>query len=424
MTEQQALNYIHSLNRFGIKPGLDRITALLKKLGNPQNELSVIHIAGTNGKGSTATAINNIMQAAGKKTGLFISPYVLDFKERIQVNNEYITTSALCELTEVVSKAANEVGKELSDAVTEFEFITALAFLYFKQIGCDIVVLETGLGGRLDSTNVIKKPLATVITKIALDHTVVLGDTITEIAKEKCGIIKSGSHVITHFSQESDALLEITKTAEQKNADAYIVSKNDITDLKVFEFGSTFNYKGIELEVNMPGKHQVENMSVAAQTALALDIPIDAIKKGIQKTIFPARLEVLNKKPLVLLDGAHNPNGAEALAGYLDEFKIKPVAVMGMMRDKNCEVVIQMLASGCQSVITVEVKNNDRAATKEELCKLAKKYCKDCSVADNYSSALELAKQKSAQANSAILICGSLYLASDIRNLAINSFKN
>lgn len=424
MTEQQVLNYIHSLNRFGIKPGLDRITALLEKLGNPQNELSVIHIAGTNGKGSTATAINNIMQAAGNKTGLFISPYVLDFKERIQVNNEYITVGALCELTEVVSKAAKEVGKELSDEVTEFEFITALAFLYFKQTACDVVVLETGLGGRLDSTNVIKKPLATVITKIALDHTAVLGNTITEIAKEKCGIIKNGSPVITHFSQESDALLEITKTAEQKNAAAYVVSKNDITDLKVFEFGSTFNYKGIELEVNMPGKHQVENMSVAVQTALALDIPIDAIINGIKKTIFAARLEVINKKPLVLLDGAHNPNGAEALARYLDEFKIKPVAVMGMMKDKNCEVVMQMLASRCQSVITVEVKNNDRAATRHELCKLAKKYCEDCSVAYDYLSALELAKQKSREANAPVLICGSLYLASDIRNLAINTFKN
>lgn len=424
MTEQQALKYIHSLNRFGIKPGLERITALLDRLGNPQNELSVIHIAGTNGKGSTSTAISNIMQAAGKKTGLFISPFVLDFKERIQVNNEYITSYALGELTEVVSNAAKEVGAELSDAVTEFEFITAVAFLYFKQTACDIVVLETGLGGRLDSTNVIKKPLATVITKIALDHTAVLGDTITQIAKEKCGIIKNGSPVITHFSQPSDALLEITKTAKQKNADAYIVSKDDIIDLKVFKFGSSFKYKGIDIEVNMPGKHQVENMSLAAQTALALDMPKDAIKKGIEKTIFPARLEVLSKNPFVLLDGAHNPNGAEALARYLDEFSIEPIAVMGMMRDKNCEEVIKMLASRCRSVITVEVKGNDRAATNYELCVLANKHCEDCVLAEDYLSALNLAKQKSTQTNSPILICGSLYLASDIRQTAINIFKN
>lgn len=424
MTEQQALKYIHSLNRFGIKPGLERITALLDRLGDPQNELSVIHIAGTNGKGSTATAINNIMQAAGKKTGLFISPYVLDFKERIQVNNEYITSFALGELTERVAKAAKEVGEELMDAVTEFEFITAVAFLYFKQTACDIVVLETGLGGRLDSTNVIKSPLATVITKIALDHTAVLGDTITEIAKEKCGIIKKGSPVITHCSQPGDALLEVAKTAEQKNADAYIVSQNDITDLNVYEFGSTFKYKGVDIEVNMPGNHQVENMSLAAQTALALDIPKFAIKTGIQKTIFSARLEVINKKPLVLLDGAHNPNGAEALSRYLDEFNIKPVAVIGMMRDKNCQEVIKMLASRCQSVITVEVKGNDRAATNDELCVLAKKYCKDCCMAEDYLLALNLARQKSIEINSPVLICGSLYLASDIRDLAIKTLKN
>lgn len=422
MTENQALNYIHSLNRFGIKPGLERITALLDKLGNPQNELSFIHVAGTNGKGSTSTAINNIMQAAGKKTGLFISPFVLDFKERIQVNNKYITADALGRLTSLVAAKAEQVGAELSDSVTEFEFITAVAFLYFKETNCDVVVLETGLGGRLDSTNVIKNPVATVITKIALDHMAVLGNTISDIALEKCGIIKSGKPVITSSKQDSEALSVIVETANEKNSELKIVQFDSIKINKVAAFGSEFVYRNIDIAVNLPGRHQIENMSLAVETALTLGVKPDAIQKGIFSTVFPARLEVISKQPLVLLDGAHNENGATALAGYLDDNSLRPVAIIGMMQDKSCEEVIKLIASRCSSIITVTVTGNSRAASGEQLSAIAKKYCDSCVCAENYLSALNLARQKMQELNAPLVICGSLYLASDIRNIALTFF--
>lgn len=423
MTYNQALTYIHSLNRFGIKPGLQRITALLQRLGNPQDALSCIHVAGTNGKGSTATALSNIMQAAGKKTGLFISPYVIDFTERIQINGTYIPQSELARLTAEIAPVAEGVGQQLQDAVTEFEFITALAFVYFKEQACDLVVLEVGLGGRLDSTNVILKPLATVITKIALDHVAVLGDTIAAIAAEKCGIIKAGAPVITASSQEVEALRVIRTTAEEKNAPLCVAERSSVQQLKTAAFGSEFVYRDIPLRVVMPGEHQVENMMTAAETALALGIDPAAIQAGIAKTAFPARLEVLQKQPLVLLDGAHNQNGATALADYLDAYHLRPVILLGMMEDKDCAAVVALLASRADGVVAVQVTGNPRAASAETICRMAKEYCSYVTTAEDYPAALEAAFALAEQKQRPLLICGSLYLASDIRGLTITHLK-
>lgn len=424
MTYEQSLNYIHSLNRFGIKPGLERITALLNRLGNPQDSLSFIHVAGTNGKGSTSTALSNIMIAAGKKTGLFISPFVVDFRERIQVNGEYIPKTDLARLVEQVSAVITDVEKEVEDNVTEFEFITALAFLYFKERGCDIVVLEVGLGGKLDSTNIIKNPLATVITKIALDHVAVLGDTIPKIAYEKCGIIKKDCIVVTSSEQNPEAIPIIKETALKMNSRLFVADVSSVTNINIAPFGSDFTYNGIDITVNLPGKHQIENMTTVVQTALALGVCKSAIANGIAKTTFPARLEVLSKAPLVLLDGAHNENGADVLADYLDEHNLRPVTLMGMMADKNCDAVLGKIASRSIALYTVKVEGNPRSETAENLSEAAKKYCADCTTLNDYALALDTAAKKADELSVPLLICGSLYLASDIRNMAINYFKN
>ena len=423
MTYEQALEYIHSLNRFGIKPGLERITALLNKLDNPQNKLKFIHIAGTNGKGSTSTALSNIMIEAGKKTGLFISPFVVDFRERIQINGEYISNEDLSRLTQKISLIVPSVEKEVEDNITEFEFITALMFTFFAEQKCDVVVLEVGLGGRLDSTNVIKKPLATVITKIALDHTAVLGDTIEKIAAEKCGIIKNGSAVITSSLQNPNALLVIKQTAINNNAELFIADMADVTNVNVMPFGSEFTYNNINVSLNLPGKHQIENMVAVIKTALILGIDKSFIQKGIAKTVFPARLEVLSKNPLVILDGAHNENGADVLADYLDEHKLSPVTIMGMMADKNCEAVIQKIASRSKALYTVKVEGNPRTETAEKLAKTAKKYCDNSTPINDYITALDAAVKKAREQALPLLICGSLYLASDIRDMIINYLK-
>lgn len=423
MTYEQALNYIHSLNRFGIKPGLERITALLNKLNNPQNQLEYIHVAGTNGKGSTSTALSNIMIASGKKTGLFISPFVVDFRERIQINGEYISKADLARLTEKVAELVPLVEHELEDNITEFEFITAVMFTFFAEQKCDVVVLEVGLGGRLDSTNVIKKPLATVITKIALDHIAVLGDTIEKIALEKCGIIKRGSLVVTSALQNKTALEVIKNVAEEQNSRLVIADVSKVSNLILEPFSSQFNYNNVNVRVNLAGEHQVENMVTVINTALELGIPVNAIEKGVSKTVFPARLEVISKSPLVILDGAHNENGAEVLANYLDKHSLTPVTLLGMMADKNCSAVVQKIASRSSAVYTVKVNENPRSQTAEELALLAKEFCAKVEAVTDYKTALKVAAKTAIEQNAPLLICGSLYLASDIRQMALNYFK-
>ena len=423
MTYKESLNYIHSLNRFGIKPGLERINALLKRLGNPEEKLKCIHIAGTNGKGSTSTALANIMIAEGKKTGLFISPFVVNFRERIQINGEYIKEKDLADLTYEISKIVPEVEKEVEDNITEFEFITALMFAYFKEQNCDVVILEVGLGGRLDSTNVITKPLASVITQIALDHIAVLGDTIDKIAYEKCGIIKADCPVITTSHQNPRALPVIEKIAKDKNSPLKIANISLAENVKIVPYGSEFTYKGMNITVNLAGRHQIENMTAAAETALALGVSKTAIVRGIANTKFPARLEILSRSPLVILDGAHNENGADVLANYLDEHKLTPVTLIGMMADKNCEAVVKKIASRSKAVFAVKVEGNPRTETAENLSQIAGEYCVNSFTAENYGYALSLAFQRCKKTNLPLLICGSLYLASDIRDMAINYLK-
>ena len=424
MTYFETLEFIHSLNKFGIKPGLERIIALLNKLGNPQDDLAVIHVAGTNGKGSTSTALCNILKVSGKKTGLFISPFVVDFRERIQINGEYLSEEDLTVLTEKVSKILPQVEKEIKDNVTEFEFITAVAFLYFKEKGCEYVVLETGLGGRLDSTNVIKKPLATVITKVALDHVGVLGSTIEEIAREKAGIIKANCPVITSSLQQTTTLSVINKVAESLNAPVLVSDISSAKNVETSPFGTKFDYKGLDISLNLSGRHQVENMILAIDTALLLGIDERSILNGVNETIFPARLEVISKQPLVILDGAHNSNGADALTDYLKENNLEPVIILGMMSDKDCKEVVKKIATVAKAVFTVKVESNVRTETAETLCKLASAFCKNSFASVDYNSALLSAYNFSKNnQNLPIVICGSLYLASDIRNLAINYFK-
>lgn len=423
MKYDQALNYIHSLNRFGIKPGLCRIRALMEQLDNPHKGMKFIHVAGTNGKGSTSTAISNIMIASGKKTGLFISPFVVDFRERIQINGEFISKEDLADLTQRVSEIVPLVNEEIDDNVTEFEFITAVAFLYFKEQGCDMVVLETGLGGRLDSTNIIENPLVNVITKIDLDHTAVLGNTVEEIAVEKCGIIKESAYVVTPSTQNVKALKIIEDATSEKKATLRVAQRDLVENIRVNPFGVSFIYKGIAIETKMPGIHQVENMTTAAETALCLGIDKDSIIKGISRTSFPARLEVISNSPLVLLDGAHNENGADVLCDYLDEHKLKPIIVLGMMRDKDCASVIEKLSLRANVVITVTVLSNDRSELAENLGKFAEKYCNDVVCAKDYENALLLAEEKLEGSDSPLLVCGSLYLASDIRQNLIHKYK-
>lgn len=396
----ETLNYIHSLGAFSHKAGLERIIAVCQKLGNPQNNFKAIHIAGTNGKGSVNTFISSALKAAGYKVGTFVSPYIVDFCERIQINGEYINRDDLCRLSQKVIDTKIDL--------TEFEFITAVGFLYFSENHIDVAVLETGLGGRFDATNVIDAPLISVITKIGLDHTAILGDTIEQIAKEKCGIIKNNTVVTSHTQPQ--VALDVIKT----NAPNLIVpSAIDLTNVKVSVLGNSFTYKNTNYKTALGGDYQIENALVAIETLknCGLNISESNIKKGLQTAFIPARFEMVSQNPLIVIDGAHNPDGADALCGALKEHK-NITAIVGVMRDKNYKSVLEKTLPFCKNVICV-TPDVPRALPANELSAAATPYCKNIFVADNLDDALNIARQS----GNTTFVFGSLYLASQIRPL-------
>lgn len=413
MNYNEALSYIHSLLVFGSVPGLERISELLGKLNNPQDKLKFIHVAGTNGKGSTCTMLSEVYKTAGYKTGLYTSPFIVDFRERMQINGEYISKDDLARLTEKV--------KNTGVVVTEFEFITALALLWFAEQKCDLVILEVGLGGRLDATNIIKSPLCCVIMKIDYDHTAVLGDTITQITNEKCGIIKSGSPVVSYPLQKKEALsiiLSHNKYTTVPQIEKLQIISSDIT-------GNTFIYDSKKYKTRLIGDHQVYNALTVIETVKTAGIEVNEtdIALGIEKATIPARLELISEEPIVFLDGAHNPNGADALSSFMKNYNGEIYAVVGMMKDKNCDGFLKQVLKFCKSVVTVTVKENPRTASAEELAEIAKKYCGDVMAASDYLSAINLIYQKS-QNKYPVFVFGSLYLAGALRESLISKYKS
>ena len=414
MKYTDALNYINSLLRFGIRPGLGRISLLLQQLGNPQDELKCIHVAGTNGKGSVCNMLSSVLTRAGYKTGLFTSPFVVDFRERFQIDGQMIPKRELASLLSQIIPHIDQ--NDSASCPTEFELITALAFLYFKKNNCDLVVLETGLGGRFDSTNVISSPLASVITSISFDHTAVLGNTLEEIAFEKSGIIKEGCPVVCYPRQRQEVLRVIQKTTEEKHNRFYMPDEAKLQIHSCDIFGNRFAYKNWNLHVPMSGEHQVYNAVTALETLSVIEsqgykIPGEAVEKGMAAVRVPSRCEILSVDPVVLLDGAHNADGARVLAQTIAMLEEKPVLILGMMKDKDVEAALQSLAPMASEIITVPVQNL-RAMTPQELAEQAKRYNESVTAEKSIHGAL----RRALGCHKPVVIAGSLYLASEIRN--------
>ena len=402
MNYVETLNYIHSLGNFSKSATLDRMKTVLEVLGNPQNSFRSIHIAGTNGKGSVSAMLHCVFKTAGLKTGLFISPFILEFRERIQVNGEFIPEDELCDLAQTVINTGIRL--------TEFEFITAIAFLYYKNQNCDIVIVETGLGGRLDATNVLKNVEASVITKIGLDHTAILGDTIEQITREKCGIIKKAP-VITSCNQMKEALTVL------KQYNPIIPNSKKLKVIKSDIFLNEFVYDGTLYKTSLTGEHQIENALTVIETALKLGVSKEILQNALANTFFPARMEVISKTPTVIIDGAHNPDGADALAKTMGEYKGKITAIIGMCADKDCEKVLKTLLPFCKRAVAVEIAGMPRSLTAEDLCLMAQKYC-SCETAKNYTDAIN-----KVNGEEVIFVFGSLYLASGIRENLKNFYN-
>ena len=420
MNYREALSFVHSRQKFGSRPGLDSIRRITELCNNPQRDMRFIHIAGTNGKGSVSTMLSNILIESNKKTGLYISPYVIDFRERIQINGEMISKKDFARIITFLAPLVERVDSE-GLCVTEFELITCAAFIYFKEKSCDFAVLEVGMGGRLDATNIIESPEVSVITRIDLDHTAVLGDTVLKIAHEKCGIIKKGAPIVMYPDQYKDAADVVSEIA-RLNSSEFVVPSTDFQYEDKGICGSRVNYKEMEFNLHLIGAHQRLNAATAIEAALKIGISPENIVNGIEKTFFAARMELVCDNPVVLLDGAHNPNGAKALSSALKDIfgDKKVVAVMGMLADKDVDETLGILAPCFSDIITVKVPN-PRTMTAAELKKVAQKYCRSATVADSYSRAISLSR--TVAGDNLVVVCGSLYLASAIRPKLIKFYK-
>lgn len=413
MTYKQALDYIDSFLVFGSKPGLKRIRNLMKLLGNVQDSLKYIHVAGTNGKGSVCAYTASALTAAGLNTGMFVSPYVLDYSERFQINGESIPHDELCEIVDEVKSVIEGIDDEFMP--TEFEVVTAIGLLWFYRRKCDVVVLEVGLGGLYDSTNIINTPLCSVICSISLDHTAILGNTVEQIAEQKAGIIKPNGKTVMYPIQQPGASDVIAKTVRDMNNELIVPDTAKLRIIGRDIHGTTAEYGGISFTTGIAGDVQVYNAITAIEAVLAAfpNISEKAIASGIAAAKMPARCEIIEQSHPIIIDGAHNPDGVITLKNYLTDFVKPPItAIIGMMRDKDVDAVLSELAPCFSKIITVTV-NNPRTMTARQLAEIAKKYCGDVTAADSVEKAAKIGLCGSGP----LVVCGSFYLMSHIRPL-------
>lgn len=418
MTYEEALKYIHSVSRFGSNLGLTRINALLTKLGNPEKDLKCIHVAGTNGKGSVSAMCASVLQKAGYNVGLYTSPFIVRFNERIRLNGKDIPDDELAEIVEKVKEASASVEGD----ATEFELITAAAFLYYKRHNVDVVVLEVGMGGRLDATNVIKSPIVSVITGIALDHTAILGDTVEKIAFEKAGIIKETCPVV-YGGRDDKAFAVIKKRAEELGCDIVRTNIDSINIKSETVRGSVFDYKDkTDINISLCGSYQPENAATAIEALRfaaerGFDIPEKVLREGIAETRWRARFELLEDKTPVIFDGSHNIQGVTAAVKSVKQcFGDKKITLlMGVLADKDYKDMVSLLSEISGTVFTV-TPASPRALAASSLAETFNSFgVKAVSFDDTVrgvASAYAYARAK----NTPLIMLGSLYMYGDVYN--------
>lgn len=416
MNYTQALEYIHSVSWKGSVPGLSRIKELLLRMGNPEKGLLCIHIGGTNGKGSTSALLTSILCAAGYTVGSFTSPYVRTFNERIAINGKPVSNYMLTKGVE----AAKPHADKMSDRPTEFELISAVGFEIFRRKKVDIVVLEVGLGGRFDSTNVIEKPLASVITGIAFDHMQILGDTLSKIAWEKAGIIKDSCPTVTaRLDREAAEVIE--KEAREKNSQVFTVTPENINVISNTLDGIVMDYGGFKnIKTRLIGSYQPLNIALVCEVVKVLryaGIKIDekALYTGIASTKWPARFELLSKSPVTVFDGGHNEEGVK---GAIDTaVRVfggkKPILLTGVMADKSYDHMVKIIAPNVTEVFTLK-PDNPRSLDAASLAAVYERHGVKAFANDSIKASLKAALKRATEAGLPLLILGSLYLYKDI----------
>lgn len=412
MKQKEFDNYANSFQAIA-RLRLESIDRLLFHLGNPQKQLKFIHIAGTNGKGSVSAFLQSILTSAGYRTGKYISPNMISVCERISIDNAEISENDLKRFLGKVKNAADIVNGEFNEYPTQFEIWTAAAFLYFLEKECDFVVLETGLGGTRDATNIIPPPAVSVITHIAMDHMAYLGNTLGEIAFEKSGIIKahaSGKGCTVSAIQAPEAYEVLERVCQERSN--ILITAEKPESISGDENGEYFNYKGIKnLHTNMLGIHQLDNAAVAIETAKYLGISETDIKTGIEKAKNIGRFEIVSKNPLIVFDGAHNPDGMKTLVNALNRYFPKKTKsfIMATMQDKDISGSLEELKNALNqtTVYTVSVSDNPRSMSAEKLCETVSNAGLNAVPCKDITEALSNCK------DDMTVICGSLYLYKD-----------
>ena len=418
MTGQEAVELIHQEAWIGRTPGLTRITELLRRLGDPHKSLKFVHITGTNGKGSTAAMVASVLARAGLKTGLYTSPHLWRFHERFQVNGQPIPDQDLGRIGERVIKA----GREMEDTATEFDLMTALGMLYFQEAGCDLVVLEVGLGGRLDATNVIPSPEVAVITNIGLEHTQELGNTRALIAAEKSGIIKPGcSAVLYHQSREVEEVVE--RACREAGVTLTVTAPDTLEILSSGREGQVFRYRGEgPFCIGLLGDYQTFNATVAIDIVKALrargwTIPDEALKRGLDRAVWPARMELVRRDPDVILDGGHNPQCMEALSQSLRQLypDRKIWFLTGVLADKDYGAMFEQIIPLAKGFVTI-TPDSPRAMTARDLAAYMEEKGQRAVPCDSTRQGVETVLEL-ASPEDVVCICGSLYMIGEVRHI-------
>lgn len=434
MKYQEAMDYIHKVGNFGSNYGLERTYRILEILGNPQEELKLIHIAGTNGKGSITSMVTALLRGKGYKVGMYTSPFLEEFEERIQINGNNIPKSILGTLMDRLKEAVDIVVEEGYTHPTEFEIITCLMLLYFKEEKVDYGVIEVGLGGRLDSTNVIN-PILSIISSISFDHTNLLGNTLSEIASEKAGIIKSGVPVVI-YPQEEEALKSIKSKVNDVNTSLYIVDRTKGEFVEVLNEDRIYQRVKVDineqiLDIRLPllGQHQIINLLVALEgfniicKLESLDFNKEEIEESISKVKWIGRLEVMKKEPLVVIDGAHNIQGIKMLNENIPKyFKYENMyLLLGILADKQVEDMVSVITPKAKKVYAL-TPHSDRAELSSDLKKAVDVHNPNCIAVESYEEALNKVLDEASERD-LILISGSLYMIGDMRKIIRKKFN-
>lgn len=424
MTYKEARAFIADTAKYGSVLGLQAVTELLRRLGDPQDSLKFVHIAGTNGKGSILAYVSTVLKEAGYRVGRYISPTIFDYRERIQVNEEYISREALARLTERIWRVCREMLSEGLPHPTCFEVETALAFLYFRETGCALVVLETGMGGLTDATNVVKTTILSVFASVSMDHMGFLGDTLEEIAAVKAGIIKPGVGVVS-APQRPEVRRILEETAQRQGAAYCEVKPEEIKDIQYGFWEQSFSYSGYRrLMIGLAGCCQIGNAATAVETVrclgeLGYPVGEKELRKGLKKTVWQGRLTVVSRHPLFVVDGAHNRDAADRLRESLELYfpHKRKIFIMGVLADKEYGYLAERLAPMAERVITLRTPDNPRALAAEDLAEAVRPFNRQTEAAGSIRDAVLRARRYAGEED-LILAFGSLsYLGELIREV-------